>query len=224
LFDTLNNLADFVFQSNPDLILDKIEQGINVIGGSGEAKFLGNIGFVNKVIGYHPNYYRGYAVRCYLYSGIQKFQEAARDCNRAIQLNPNAPKAWNFQGLMFSIQGKGDQAVASFTRAIELGDAISYIYNRGYANLHLRNQRNLAIQDFNRILERNPNHANALYDRALAYKSLGEYQKAINDFEALMGRELSSSYRQKIVQELRSLYQTLGIPIPPTSNIADPNS
>ena len=55
-------------------------------------------------------------------------------------------------------------------------------YNRGlaYANI---GEYQLAIRDYDKVIELDPEHAEAYCFRGLAYDNLGDYRQAIGDYD-----------------------------------------
>jgi tetratricopeptide (TPR) repeat protein len=64
---------------------------------------------------------------------------------------------------------------------IFMHESASSYYQRGTSHLSL-SEYQLAIQDFDRAIELDPNYEGAFYNRGKAYYHLGEYQCAIQDF------------------------------------------
>jgi tetratricopeptide (TPR) repeat protein len=61
------------------------------------------------------------------------------------------------------------------------------IYSRGVLYWREFGQHDRAIRDLDRVLELDPFRAEAYFNRAFAYKLLGEYDKAIADFGHYLG-------------------------------------
>ncbi|HKZ83338.1 MAG TPA: tetratricopeptide repeat protein [Anaerolineae bacterium] len=80
-----------------------------------------------------------------------------------------------------------ERAVDFFTRAVESDRLfVNAYYQRGV--LYWREIQNYhhAIRDFTRVLELDPQRTLALYMRALAYQSRGDYDDAIADYERFL--------------------------------------
>ncbi len=96
------------------------------------------------------------------------------------------------RGMTYLEQGDYRKAIDAFDEAIGLDprDAIAY-YNRGVAYYSLDRSEQvrggldlyqLAIQDFNDAIRLNP-QADAYYSRGVAYRKLGQFERAIEDFD-----------------------------------------
>ncbi|MDP3900651.1 MAG: tetratricopeptide repeat protein [bacterium] len=63
----------------------------------------------------------------------------------------------------------------------------------------------LAEQIFQSIIQANPEHANAVYSLALIYESLGEKQKAIDEYEVLLNIVEDEPTKEAIREKLRNI-------------------
>lgn len=80
-----------------------------------------------------------------------------------------------------------DKAIRLFTKAIESGelsrdDLIKVYFNRGLAWQNGKGEDDKAIVDFNKVIELNPRHARAYYNRGCIWSVKGDYAKAIADY------------------------------------------
>ena len=64
-------------------------------------------------------------------------------------------------------------------------------FNSGYAKAELKKYRE-AIQDYNKVIELNPNFVNAYYNRGIAKFNLQDYREAIQDYNKVI--ELNPNY------------------------------
>ena len=93
-------------------------------------------------------------------------------------------------------------AVGNYTRAIALDPTYTYVYfSRGVLRWRELGEYEEAIEDLSRVLELDPGWAEAIFNRALAYKMNMQYEDAIVDFERYLeeGRDefwLDSARRQ----------------------------
>ena len=79
---------------------------------------------------------------------------------------------------------KYKEALGPYTKAIELDpDRGMYYMKRGDSHLYLK-QYELAIQDFDQVIQLGPEDEDAAYfTRGGAYHRLGQYERAIEDFD-----------------------------------------
>jgi len=66
--------------------------------------------------------------------------------------------------------------------AIAIAQTAEEYFEKGNAKIDKTDYRG-AIQDYNKAIELNPNHANAYFARGLAKRKLGDYRGAIQDFD-----------------------------------------
>jgi tetratricopeptide (TPR) repeat protein len=128
-------------------------------------------------------------------------QAAIADFNAALQLNPKSDRALNNRAAAYISLGDRAAALRDFDEAIRLNPDSSYLINRGTLK---RNTGDLAgaVQDFDTVITLYPRHAEALCQRADAFRMQGNWTKAIADYgdclrldpksdKALNGRAIS---------------------------------
>jgi tetratricopeptide (TPR) repeat protein len=120
--------------------------------------------------------------------------KAIMDYDKAIQLNPNDADAYKYRGLAYFIKGDYDQAIADFTQIVQLkptddnacSNRNTAYHNRGITYIY-KDKYDLAVNDFNQILKNNQNDIYELYSRGFAYYCIGDFDKAIADWEVVEG-------------------------------------
>ena len=109
------------------------------------------------------------------YAGQQRFEEAARDFERAIGLDPSSASGWSNLGLARIKLGKPGQGVKDIDEAIRLDGKYATAYgNRGYGWLDLGEPQK-ALDDFSKAVELDSTQASSVsLGRERARKMLGE--------------------------------------------------
>ena len=113
---------------------------------------------------------------------LGEFIEAIKDFNTLITLNPLNPKlyyqrAQAYQGLQNHLK-----ALEDYSRAITVDPSADTYYNRGVFLLNI-NYYQRANDDFTSSLKLNNNNSYAYFYRGATHLFLGEFIKAISDFE-----------------------------------------
>ena len=109
-----------------------------------------------------------------------------KDLRKAIEFNINTKYLGNIYyhiGISFAWIDKYHRAIEPLSKAIEAHqDDIRYYHERAKCFTLVQMYEN-ALEDFNIVLEKQPKNANALFGRGFAYKNLGMFQDAANDWE-----------------------------------------
>ncbi|MGB0525073.1 MAG: tetratricopeptide repeat protein [Flammeovirgaceae bacterium] len=140
----------------------------------------------NKAIQLNPNYANAYHNRGFAKRKLGKYKEAILDYDKAIQLSPNFENAYHNRGFAKRKLGKYKEAIQDYNKTIELNptDPDTY-YNRGHIKKELGNYQE-AIQDFSLSIKYCNNDCEYKYNqRGYCYFKLGEYEKAIADWESM---------------------------------------
>ncbi|MBD2290357.1 tetratricopeptide repeat protein [Microcystis wesenbergii FACHB-1317] len=111
----------------------------------------------------------------------ENYEQALTVINQAISLVPNNPNYYNEKWAVLSELKRYDEGLAAITQAIDLAPRAAWYVNRGI--LYRRQKKyELALADYNKAIELNPNHANAYNNRGNLYQDLQKYELALDDF------------------------------------------
>ncbi len=124
------------------------------------------IEYYNKALELNPEFDEAYFHRGVAYTNKREYQTAKRDFEKVIELDSNRQRKEEARKLLSVLEN--------------LEDAQSYC-NRGlvYQN---KGEHNLAMKDFNKAIELNPEFIDAYYSRGMNYCFTNEYDLAILDF------------------------------------------
>lgn len=111
------------------------------------------------------------------------WQAADQRFRQAIALNPNYASAHHFYSICLMSAGRHSEAQAEIQRAQEL-DPLSLIINSVHGWIYYEGRKyQQAIQQYNKTLEMDPGYVPALLLLGSGYMRLGDYPKAIVQFE-----------------------------------------
>jgi DNA-binding winged helix-turn-helix (wHTH) protein/Tfp pilus assembly protein PilF len=112
-----------------------------------------------------------------------QWAEAEREFGRALELEPGNGLALHWRSHCFLARGRFDDSHRDTLRALDT-DPVSVVLNIHLGeHYHLARQQELAIEQYRKTLELNPNHPNARPLLALAYEAGGMYAQAIAELE-----------------------------------------
>ncbi len=118
-----------------------------------------------------------------------KFEAAITYLIRTIEYDPNDSKANYALGFAYLKIGEYERAMLFFTRsqasAQDAGMEAKALVGRGYA-LHVLGRYNGAIRAYGVALQVSPDNTKALYNRGCSYGEMGEFEKAMADFERVL--------------------------------------
>jgi TolB-like protein/DNA-binding winged helix-turn-helix (wHTH) protein/Flp pilus assembly protein TadD len=108
---------------------------------------------------------------------------AEREFGRALELNPSNGVALHWRSHCFLALGRFDESGRDALRALDT-DPVSVMLNIHLGeHYHLAREYDLAIEQYRKALELNPNHPNARPLLALVYEAKGMYAQAIAELE-----------------------------------------
>jgi tetratricopeptide (TPR) repeat protein len=112
----------------------------------------------------------------------KNYQRAVGSFSRSIDIWPRISDAFYERGIAYRAMGKTDLALADFDKAIELNPNM----DRAYASRGLiyreRGDIRGAVEQFTKSINIRAT-VDAYYQRGQTYESLGEHQKAIEDYD-----------------------------------------
>ncbi|MFN6241558.1 MAG: tetratricopeptide repeat protein [Microcystis sp.] len=116
-----------------------------------------------------------------VYRYLENYEQALTVINQAISLVPNNPNHYNEKYVVLSELKRYDEELAAITQAINLAPRAAWYYNRGI--LYYNQQKyKLALDDYNKAIELNPNYALAYYNRGNLYRRQQKYKLALDDY------------------------------------------
>lgn len=119
-------------------------------------------------------------------SNSEKFDESAREYEKASKINPNFIGTYINWGIVLGKKGEFDKAIEKFYKAIELDENNIDAYI-GLGNIFGENgQFDLAIEKFNKAIQLDENDIDAYYNLATTLGKKGEYDKAIEIFKIVI--------------------------------------
>jgi len=114
--------------------------------------------------------------------------------------------AQRHMGNAYSNRQEHRAAVANYTRAIVLDPAYAYCYfSRGVLRWRELGEYEEAISDFSMVLELEPDWADALFNRALAYKMSKRNENAVADFEQYLEKGTDEFWLEATRRQLDEL-------------------
>jgi Flp pilus assembly protein TadD len=119
-----------------------------------------------------------------------KYSEAIPYFDKALQIDPTLAYVWHDRGVCFRELRNYSEALKNFDKAVELApDDEEFLFSRAEMLKMLgilRQRRDLlesAVKDLNRIVEKNPNHAEAWNSLGVCSQELGKEKLSRQYFE-----------------------------------------
>ncbi|MFH1196258.1 MAG: tetratricopeptide repeat protein [bacterium] len=105
------------------------------------------------------------------------------ECKKAILLNPSYAEAHHHYALFLMAMGRLEEAMQEIEQAC-LFDPLSPTYQSAKGDIYIRTKRfDEALEQYNKVLENNPDFRVALVNKGWAYYARGLYNEAIELFE-----------------------------------------
>jgi tetratricopeptide (TPR) repeat protein/S1-C subfamily serine protease len=116
-----------------------------------------------------------------VYRYLENYEQALTVINQAISLVPNNPNHYNEKWSVLSELKRYDEGLAAITQAITLAPRALWYLNRGIL-YHNQQKYNLALADYTKAIELNPNYALAYNNRGTLYDDQQKYELALADY------------------------------------------
>jgi tetratricopeptide (TPR) repeat protein len=110
------------------------------------------------------------------------FEEAGRTLDRYLVHEKNDAEVYKARGLIHARLRQHAEAIQAYTQALLLDNDVEVRTQRGWVYL-ANGVPQLALDDFERVLEQVPKHREARYGQAQAHARLGKLEEAIADVE-----------------------------------------
>ncbi len=110
------------------------------------------------------------------------YEQAIAGFDRAIQTYPNLADAYFERGNAKHILSRDDDALADFEKAADVNPNMYRAYTAIGSIYRGRNDLNRAMEAFTKSINAKPN-VDAFFERGMTYESLGQHQKAIEDYD-----------------------------------------
>lgn len=128
-----------------------------------------------------------YVNRGILYEIVDNFDRAFADYDQGVRANPNNGYAYANRGDMYLLKKQHTLAFADFAKAVQLGPNNADILNvRCWALGRSNADLEVALKDCNRAAEIKPDGAYIFKNRGFVHYRLGNYDRAIADFNKAM--------------------------------------
>lgn len=154
---------------------------------------------LNRAVEKNPREPGYYLFRAYIYSRLNKPNREEEDLQKTLELDPKNIQAYRNLGVLYSAlnkyQGADDRAVSILTRGLKAvpdngKNPYSYsreqMYSQRASALINLERFDMAVQDLDIALELNPEYTEGYFERALAYKELGDLENARLDAAAFL--------------------------------------
>lgn len=159
---------------------------------------------LSYLINVKPSFAEAWFNRGVGYLAAAKYERAIADFGETLRLKPDFVRAYCNRGLAFVRKGDLDRALRDLNAGLAMSRESEMCYfARGDVYLHKRDYRQ-AVDDYTSGLKIKPN-IGVLSQRAKAHEGLGEREKALADFKAVLSK--APTYRPA-QDGLRRLSQT----------------
>jgi tetratricopeptide (TPR) repeat protein len=127
-----------------------------------------------------------YGYRGDVFYNKKKYKKAIADYSYLLNIDPFAIQAYKKRGIAFHFTKKYDQAIQDFSKVISLNPE-ECKYHLWKAEAHYKNKDyNKAINEYNLIINKQSDNYTSVYNIALIYLFIGEWDIAQNYFNQLL--------------------------------------
>ena len=152
-----------------------------------EGKYDEAIRELDRALALNKNLFNAYFYRACIFYYKGDFDRAIADFSSTFSLNTDYYEALNNRGAAYSNKGDHNRAIADYTAALRIKpDYYDALMNRGGAYIEWKGDYNMAILDFTSALKIIPESLMALEWRGMSYTEIGDYDRAVADWEAIL--------------------------------------
>jgi tetratricopeptide (TPR) repeat protein len=114
------------------------------------------------------------------YNYLSEFEEAIKECKKALEINPDFAEAFNNLGSIYFRKNSIDDAIWAFRKAVQFRPRYAEAYNNLGSAYGALGQNRLAMAEFRKAVSIRPDYADAHYNLGTGLGMLeGRYDKAI---------------------------------------------
>jgi tetratricopeptide (TPR) repeat protein len=126
------------------------------------------------------------------------YEEAIAGFSRAVRTWPELADAYFERGNAYHVLGRDDEALADFEKATDVNPNLALAYAALGSIYRDRKDYKHAMEAYTKSIDSKPN-VDVYFERGQTYESLGEHQKAVDDFDrAILEMPLSPEvYRSR---------------------------
>lgn len=159
----------------------------------------------NKAIEEDPKSVDAFYYRALVYDKLNKPAQAMADLNTVIRMNSRYRFAHTNKGGLYLKMGKQKEALDEFALELMSYPSELEVYHTRSKIYYDNKQFDLAIKDNTAALKIDSKNLFSLFNRALSYTELGDYQKASADFDAIIALEPSfkSAHASRAMLKIR---------------------
>ncbi|OKH34171.1 hypothetical protein NIES2101_39405 [Calothrix sp. HK-06] len=128
-----------------------------------------------------PDYIAALRIQSLVYRSLKQYEQALVAINQAIEHQPKNPNLFNEKRKVLENLKRYSEAEIAITLAIQLAPRPAFYENRGIVYAY-QEKSDLAIADFTKAIQINPQDAQAYYNRGLVYDDQKKSDLAIADF------------------------------------------
>jgi tetratricopeptide (TPR) repeat protein len=126
-----------------------------------------------------------------LYLYLKAYPQCLAEANEAIMIDKYTAKAYFLKGFAYKETADTPKAVSSFQTAVEIQSDYYDAYIQ-LGNIETARKHKIALQYYNNALRIQPNSTEALYNRGLLFQSMGQFEKALEDYYFIL--KIDNSY------------------------------
>jgi len=119
--------------------------------------------------------------------GPGTYAKAIASFTRAIEIWPQLGEAYLERGVAHRYLNETEQAMADFDKAIDVNPNLARAYSARGRVYRERGDIKRALEDFTKSISLDSN-VDAHYERGQTYETLGQHQKAIDDYDQAIAR------------------------------------
>jgi tetratricopeptide (TPR) repeat protein len=159
----------------------------------------------NKALELFPEFPDAYGDRGISHFRNGNINDAIADLEKAVELNPENSSFIGNLGAINFYSKKYDQAITYFNKALAIDPGLIDFRNLRASSFIMTGDIENAIEDYDTIIEQDPEYAVAYYFRGLIYFDENEKQKAISDLEQAINLGLPPDMQQAAEDYLEQL-------------------